>query len=52
LREALPPAEQSAPVAAILELLHESVERFQHTLTNLSTIARAQAEASQLRLYP
>ena len=45
LREELPASERSAPVAQILELLHDSVERFQHTLTNLSAIARAQAEA-------
>ncbi|MGI4874349.1 MAG: sensor histidine kinase [Janthinobacterium lividum] len=47
LREELPVSERSAPVAHILELLHESVERFQHTLSNLSAIARAQAEAGQ-----
>ncbi len=47
LREELPPSSQSVPVAHILELLHESVERFQHTLTHLSAIARAQAEAGQ-----
>ncbi|MGI4821120.1 MAG: ATP-binding protein [Janthinobacterium lividum] len=47
LREELPVSERSAPVAHILELLHDSVERFQHTLTNLSAIARAQAEAGQ-----
>jgi signal transduction histidine kinase len=43
LHEELPPSEQSVPVAQILELLHKSVERFQHTLTNSSAIARAQA---------
>jgi signal transduction histidine kinase len=47
LREELPVSERSAPVAQILELLHDSVERFQHTLTNLGAIARAQAEAGQ-----
>ncbi|MGI4873796.1 MAG: PAS domain-containing protein [Janthinobacterium lividum] len=47
LHEELPPASQSAPVAHILELLHDSVERFQHTLTHLSAIAHVQAEASQ-----
>ncbi|GAB3637793.1 hypothetical protein GCM10027422_33830 [Hymenobacter arcticus] len=47
LREELPASDRSAPVAHILELLHDSVERFQHTLTHLSTIARAQAETGE-----
>ncbi|MGI4734443.1 MAG: ATP-binding protein [Janthinobacterium lividum] len=47
LHEELPLSERSTPVAHILDLLHESVERFQHTLTNLSAIARAQTAAGQ-----
>ncbi|MGI4741438.1 MAG: PAS domain-containing protein [Janthinobacterium lividum] len=47
LHEELPAAGQSALVAHIMELLHGSVERFQHTLSHLSTIARAQAAAGQ-----
>ncbi|RZK99581.1 MAG: HAMP domain-containing histidine kinase, partial [Hymenobacter sp.] len=45
LRNELPVSDRSVPVAHILELLHDSVARFQHTLTHLSAVARAQAEA-------
>jgi hypothetical protein len=47
LREELPASERSAPVAHILNSLYESVERFQHTLTNLGALARAQTAAGQ-----
>ncbi|RZL15858.1 MAG: PAS domain S-box protein [Hymenobacter sp.] len=46
LRDELPATGQSAPVAHILELMHDSVERFKRTLAHLGDIARAQAEAS------
>jgi PAS domain S-box-containing protein len=46
LRDALPDADQPVLVTAILDLLHDSAERFQHTLTQLGTITRVQAEAS------
>ncbi|MBU6123365.1 PAS domain-containing protein [Hymenobacter siberiensis] len=53
LRQELPGTERSVPVAHLLELLHDSVERFQHTLTHLSAIARTQAEAGpQAPLVP
>jgi PAS domain S-box-containing protein len=45
LSKELPPVAQPAPVAHILKLLHESVERLQHTLAQLSDIAYAPAEA-------
>jgi PAS domain S-box-containing protein len=47
LRKALPAVDQPALIFQVLSLLHDSVERFQHTLTQLGTIARTQAEASQ-----
>jgi hypothetical protein len=50
LREVLPPAERSAPVAHILQLLHESVAGFQRTLLHLSALTRPPAEAGQSAL--
>ncbi|HEX8329743.1 MAG TPA: ATP-binding protein [Hymenobacter sp.] len=53
LREELPETERAAPVARILELMHESVERFQHTLRELSAIARVKPVPGQpLPLVP
>jgi signal transduction histidine kinase len=46
LRDALPAADQPVLVTTSLDLLHDSAERFQHTLTQFGAIARAQAEAS------
>jgi len=48
LRGELPESNQSAPVATILELMHDSVTRFRHTLRELSTIARTQSVPGQL----
>jgi signal transduction histidine kinase len=46
LRKALPAANQPALVTRTVDLLYDSAKRFQHTLTQLGTVARVQAEAS------
>jgi signal transduction histidine kinase len=47
LHQALPAADRPAAVTQILNLLHDSAERFQHTLAQLGTIARVQAETEE-----
>ena len=47
LREELPPASQVGQVAHVLRLLQDSVDRFQHTIGHLTTIAHLQHELGQ-----
>ncbi|GAA3992978.1 PAS domain-containing protein [Hymenobacter antarcticus] len=47
LWEELPPASQVGPVAHILNLMQSSVDRFQHTLVQLSAIGQLQQERGQ-----